>query len=153
MTSTKPYMLRAFYEWIVDNAHTPYLLVQTDVGVNELVIPENLMGDSQIVFNISPVATEKMLMSNTLIEFRARFSGKPQDIMIPIDSVSAIYAKENGRGVFFDVEKEQQEKIESTSLKPAATSKIKKDISPVKSVSARKKTKKKADTSFLKVVK
>lgn len=160
MTSTKPYLLRAFYEWIVDNAQTPYLLVRTNNdGEQVMLIPQHLKKDPQIVFNISPIATEKLDMSNSMIEFRARFSGTPQDIVIPIEKILGLYARENGKGVFFEEDKNKQ----ISSPVGAATNQQIKSIS-VDSQSANlkptsnkrssgKAIKKKLDKSFLKVVK
>ena len=101
-TSTKPYLLRAIYEWCVDNAYTPYVSVVVDQRTR---VPMQYVRDGEIVLNIGPLATSKLRMGNDLIECSARFSGAAQELRIPINSVAAIYAKENGQGMSFDVER------------------------------------------------
>ena len=100
MTSTRPYLLRAFYEWIVDNALTPYAVV--DSRVPYVQVPEQYVDEQgQIILNIGPVAVQGLLISNEAIEFNARFSGVPMRVYAPIIALNAIYAKENGRGIVF----------------------------------------------------
>lgn len=102
MTSSKPYLIRGLYEWIVDNDLTPYLLVNAEVeGVQ---VPQEHVIDGKIVLNIAPKACRGLLMENDRIVFTARFSGQPVQIFIRPGAVLAIYAKENGRGMEFDVE-------------------------------------------------
>ncbi|HEX5485185.1 MAG TPA: ClpXP protease specificity-enhancing factor [Limnobacter sp.] len=100
--STKPYLIRAIHEWCVDNGYTPYLAVS--VNSQTLVPPEHVKA-GEIVLNVSPLASNKLEMGNEWIQFQARFSGRVQDIMVPVAQVSAIYARENGHGMAFDVPK------------------------------------------------
>lgn len=104
MTSTRPYLLRAFYEWIVDNLLTPYILVNAEMeGVD---VPKKAIKDGKIIFNISPTAIQCLHITNQVVEFDASFSGVAQSIYIPIKAVEAIYAQENGRGMVFSLEEE-----------------------------------------------
>ncbi|RIZ69322.1 MAG: ClpXP protease specificity-enhancing factor [Methylococcales bacterium] len=102
MTSLKPYLIRSIYEWIIDNELTPYLLV--DAENRYAVLPQQLIEDGKIVLNIRPEAIQGLSLGNTNIQFNARFGGKPMEIVVPISSVMAIYAKENGKGMIFDQE-------------------------------------------------
>jgi len=100
-TSTKPYMLRALHEWATDNGYTPHVVVQ----VNELCrVPPAFVRDGQITLNISEVATGGLVIGNDFIEFQARFSGKTERISVPVGAVTAIYARETGSGMGFEVE-------------------------------------------------
>lgn len=104
MTSSRPYLLRAFYEWIVDNNATPYVVVNADyIGVE---IPRDYIENGRIILNISPSAVRSLSLANDHVSFNARFSGVPFDIYLPIRSITAIYAKENGRGMVFKEEEE-----------------------------------------------
>ncbi|TYC56632.1 ClpXP protease specificity-enhancing factor [Zoogloea oleivorans] len=98
--STKPYLIRAIFQWCVDQGFAPYLAVAVD---NRTTVPRNFVQDGQIVLNISPDATQSLVMGNELIAFQARFGGIAQNISVPVDSVSAIYARENGHGMAFEV--------------------------------------------------
>ena len=98
--STKPYLMRAIYEWCVDSGYTPYLSVTVDSVTR---VPMEYVKDGQIVLNIGPIAVERFNMGNELIEFSARFNGTGREISIPIGAVSAIYARENGQGLSFEV--------------------------------------------------
>lgn len=102
MTSNKPYLLRALFEWILDNQCTPHLLVTVNLpGVR---VPEGYAEDGQMVLNISPSAVRNFSMTNESVSFEARFSGVPQHILVPMYAVAAIYARENGQGMGFEVE-------------------------------------------------
>jgi len=105
MTSSRPYMIRALYEWIIDNDMTPYLLV--NASVDAVQVPHQFIEDGKIVLNISPSATEAMILGNQLIEFSARFSGVEEIVSVPTTAVLAIYARENGQGMLFSDENEQ----------------------------------------------
>ena len=107
MTSSRPYLLRAFYDWIIDNDFTPYLVVNAEfIGVD---VPKEYIEDGRIVLNISPDAVRNLTMQNDHVEFNARFAGTPYDIFSPIRAVTAIYAKENGRGMVFKDEDEEDD--------------------------------------------
>ncbi len=107
MTSNKPYLVRALFEWILDNDCTPHLLVAADLpGV---MVPDGLAEDGQIVLNISPSAVRHFNMSNDEVSFEARFAGVPHRIGVPMYAVVAIYARENGEGMGFEVEVPEQQ--------------------------------------------
>jgi len=99
MTSSRPYLVRALYEWILDNGLTPYLLV--DATVPGAVVPQDFVQDGKIVLNISPSAVRGLDLGNDQIRFNARFRGVAQDVFVPIGAVLAIYARENGHGMVF----------------------------------------------------
>ncbi len=101
MTSSQPYLIRAIYEWIVDNDLTPYLMV--DAKKRGTIVPEDYLDElGRIILNISPSATSGLLMTNEEVTFSARFSGQSMSIVVPVYSVRAIYARENGQGMMFD---------------------------------------------------
>ncbi len=104
MTPSRPYLLRGFYDWIVDNHYTPYIVINTELP--DVHVPEEYIEDGRIVLNIAPNAVRGLLLANDHIEFNARFSGIPHDIWAPIKAVTAVYAKENGRGMVFKEEEE-----------------------------------------------
>lgn len=99
MTTNRPYLLRALYEWITDNGMTPHVLVDAETeGVD---VPQHVIQKGKVVLNIAAGATEHLLLENKSISFKARFSGKPYPINVPMDAVIAIYARENGQGMMF----------------------------------------------------
>jgi stringent starvation protein B len=98
--STRPYLIRAMYEWCTDHSFTPYVAVKVDGSVQ---VPREFVQGGEIVLNISFDATSSLQLGNEFIEFKARFGGKPRDIMVPINRVMAIYARENGQGMSFPV--------------------------------------------------
>ena len=98
--STRPYLIRAMYEWCTDHSFTPYVAVKVDGSVQ---VPREFVQGGEIVLNISFDATSALQLGNEFIEFNARFGGKPRDIMVPINRVMAIYARENGQGMSFPV--------------------------------------------------
>jgi stringent starvation protein B len=100
ITPTRPYIVRALYQWIEDNALTPYLMV--DATAENVQIPTEHVQDGRIVLNIASRATGNMSIENDYIHFSARFSGVSQDIWVPLIAVLGIYAKENSQGMFFD---------------------------------------------------
>lgn len=102
MTPSRPYIMRALYEWIVDNACTPYLLV--DASIRGVEVPQHYVKDGQIVLNISPSAVIELDISNDLVVFNGRFGGVPTDIVVPVSAVIGIYARENGQGMVFEPE-------------------------------------------------
>jgi len=107
MSSSRPYMIRALYEWIVDNDTTPYLLV--DAHGKDVSVPQDFVNkDGQIVLNVSPSAIKNLQVLNESVSFNARFSGIPTDIYVPCHSILGIYAKENGQGMIFEAETEKE---------------------------------------------
>lgn len=105
MTTHRPYLVRALNEWILDNACTPYLLVNAlEEGVQ---VPQDSVKDGQIILNISPTAVQGLVIRNDSVEFNARFAGIPTRVYVPIHAVMGIYARENGQGMIFDYESPQ----------------------------------------------
>lgn len=100
ITPTRPYMVRAIYQWLEDNLLTPYLMV--DATADDVQIPTEHVQDGRIVLNIASRATGNMSMENDFIHFSARFGGVSQQIWVPMTAVLGIYAKENSQGMFFD---------------------------------------------------
>lgn len=98
---TKPYLLRALYEWCVDNGYTPHLALKVDAQAQ---VPGEYVKDGEITLNIAPSAVHKLQMGNELIEFSARFGGVARQIVAPVASVFALYARETGQGMTFEVE-------------------------------------------------
>lgn len=110
-TSTKPYLLRALHEWCADQGFTPYVAVRVDANT---VVPRQFVRDGQIVLNIGAEAVHNLHMGNDLITFQARFGGVSQGISIPVENVTAIYARENGQGMAFDVTESVQGGVPAT---------------------------------------
>ncbi len=116
MTSNQPYLLRAFYDWIVDNGLTPYIVV--DASQPAVEVPQEFVKDNQIVLNVSPSACVNFQLDTDYLMFQARFGGQPRRLSMPCSAVLAIYARENGAGTVFapeqtpaatpDVEQPQQ---------------------------------------------
>ena len=98
-TSTKPYILRAFYDWIVDNQLTPYVAV--DTRVDGVLLPPELAHQKEVIFNIDSAAAVGLSLGRQCIEFTARFSGISRHVRFPVNAVLGLYAKENGHGVLF----------------------------------------------------
>jgi stringent starvation protein B len=120
MTSLKPYLIRAVYEWIVENDLTPHLLV--NAGNNKGILPEAFVKDGQIVLNIRTQAVEALSLGNDLIEFNARFGGKPTTITVSVNAVMAIYAKENGKGLVFDQDNNEGDEPPPSEEQPSKPS-------------------------------
>ena len=99
-TSTRPYLLRALHDWCTDNGFTPYIAVYVDAGVQ---VPMEYVKNNEIVLNVGFEATSGLKLGNEFIEFKARFGGVSREIMVPVDHVVAIYARENGQGMAFPV--------------------------------------------------
>ena len=99
-SSTRPYLIRALHDWCTDNGFTPYLAVYVDRSVQ---VPQEYVKNNEIVLNVSFEATSQMQLGNEFIEFKARFGGVARDILVPVDHVIAIYARENGQGMAFPV--------------------------------------------------
>jgi stringent starvation protein B len=106
-TSTKPYLVRALYEWMLDNNLTPFVALDTNVpGVK---VPEQYIKDGQIVLNISPTATQDLSLTNQNLSFCASFAGLSYNIEAPMHALTMIYAKETGQGMAFDISVEEQD--------------------------------------------
>ncbi|WP_444437767.1 ClpXP protease specificity-enhancing factor [Pseudomonas sp. A6] len=102
MNSSRPYLVRALYEWIVDNGCTPHILVNAEYpGVR---VPPGYASDGQIVLNVSPTAVRHLQMDDEAVSFEGRFGGVAQSLYIPSQAVMAVYARENGQGMVFDLE-------------------------------------------------
>ncbi|CEO38056.1 ClpXP protease specificity-enhancing factor [Photobacterium kishitanii] len=102
MTPRRPYLLRAFYDWLVDNDLTPHLVV--DATLPGVKVPMEFVSDGQIILNIAPMAVGNLELSNEAVSFSARFSGRPHSVIVPMYAVLAIYARENGAGTMFEPE-------------------------------------------------
>lgn len=102
MTSSKPYLIRGLYEWLLDNDVTPYLLV--DANFYGVMIPQGTANDGKVVLNLTPSAVQALELDNEYISFSARFGGVAQNVYCPMASILAIYAKENGEGMMFNEE-------------------------------------------------
>ncbi|MEW8507438.1 MAG: ClpXP protease specificity-enhancing factor [Candidatus Thiodiazotropha sp.] len=99
MSSNRPYLIRALYDWLVDNGKTPYLMVNT--ALDGVVVPDQFVEEGRIILNVDPAAVSGLTLNNDLISFSARFGGKAEEILIPPRAVMGIYAKENGQGMLF----------------------------------------------------
>lgn len=113
-SSTRPYLIRALYEWCTDNGLTPYVAVRVDESVQ---VPREYVKDGEIVLNVSMDATSSLKLGNEFIEFKARFAGTAREIMVPIDRVLAIYARESGQGMSFP-------SVDSVSAVPTETGSV-----------------------------
>lgn len=102
LSSNRPYLIRALYEWLVDNQLTPHLLV--DAEGESVVVPLQFVEEGRIVLNVGPTAVRDLSLGNDYISFNARFAGKPMDVMVPPAAVLGIYARENGQGMLFPEE-------------------------------------------------
>ncbi|HKJ52658.1 MAG TPA: ClpXP protease specificity-enhancing factor [Gammaproteobacteria bacterium] len=114
MTSSKPYLIRALYEWILDNGATPHILV--DATGDQLIIPPGIASDGKVVLNLSPQAVENLEMANDHVSFSARFNGVAEEIYCPIGSLMAIYARESGEGMMFPPEEDVPAKAGDTGV-------------------------------------
>jgi len=113
--STKPYLVRAIYEWCVAEQFTPYLLVKIDQNT---LAPRAFIKDGKILLNLSPESIKDLLMGDEAITFTARFNGAPENLYLPISAVEGIYAKENGEGLFFEVKEDQEIDSKETKKSP-----------------------------------
>lgn len=130
MTSNRPYLIRAFYDWIVDNQLTPYILV--DATYPGVQVPKEHIRHGRIVLNISPSATRGLLLENDRIVFTARFSGQAEQLFLSPGAVLEIYAKENGRGIAFSEDDGEGEPPPSVSTASKETSTKKPSLKLVK---------------------
>ncbi|ABR74849.1 stringent starvation protein B [Actinobacillus succinogenes] len=133
----RPYLLRAYYDWVLDNGFTPYLVVDaTYYGVD---VPQEYVKDGQIVLNLSEGAVGNLALGNDAIEFSARFQGISRNLYIPMGAAMAIYARENGDGVMFEPEPVYDE-LDKTQILPqrSAAEKQKEKSAPKKTSSGKK---------------
>jgi len=120
MTPSQPYLVRAIYEWIVDNELTPYVLINAENDATH--VPRQYVENGKIVLNLGPVAVNNLNMANDYIAFNARFGGKAMDVSFPVSSVLAIYAKENGQGMVFNETEDENPPPEPEPDKPGRPS-------------------------------
>jgi stringent starvation protein B len=116
MQSTKPYLIRAIHEWCADQGFTPYLTVSVDETTR---VPREFVKDGQIVLNVGLEATHQLLMGNEEITFQARFGGRSFPVVIPVERVAAIYARENGEGMAFEVTERAVAEVTDAAGKPS----------------------------------
>jgi stringent starvation protein B len=135
--STRPYLLRALHEWCTDNGYTPYIAVQVDEMVQ---VPQEYVKNGEIVLNVSYDATSSMSLGNDVIEFKARFAGTPREIIVPVDRVLAIYARENGQGMAFPMHAKGSAQGGVTAVVPAPESRA-----PLTAVTTSKTTSESSD--------
>jgi stringent starvation protein B len=112
MTPSRSYLLRGIYDWLIDNEQTPYLLV--DAEAENVIVPIEHVQDGKIILNISMTATRDLELSNEGVSFNARFGGKPMVVNVPIMATLALYSKENGRGMMFPEEGEDNDPMSPT---------------------------------------
>lgn len=127
LPSTRPYLIRALYDWCSENGFTPYVAVKVDATVQ---VPREYVQGGEIVLNVSMDATSSLKLGNEFIEFKARFGGKPREIMVPIERVMAIYARENGQGMAFPVSDAGAASALSAVDSPDAQDKSKEPVPP-----------------------
>ena len=116
-TPTKPYLVRALFEWCVDNGYTPHIAVKVDSNTQ---VPMDHVRNGEITLNIAPTAVHKLQMGNQLIEFSARFSGIARQVLVPVANVYAIYARETGQGMTFEVELAEPAATAAAETEPLA---------------------------------
>jgi len=120
MTPNRPYLIRAFYQWIIDNDLTPHIIV--DAHYEGVDVPSQFIDDGRIIFNVSPSATPDLELENEWVYFNARFSGKPTYVAFPVAAVLGIFAKENNQGMLFPAEADEKptkESADKDDAKPA----------------------------------
>ncbi len=132
MTSNKPYLLRAFFDWILDNDCTPHIVVNANLP--NVSVPTQFVQDGQIVLNINPSAVTQFNLDNHEVSFNARFGGQPMRVFVPIGAVLAIYARENGEGTVFTAEEfaEEHEHTEDSDVAENVSASSQDDKKPEK---------------------
>ncbi len=135
ISPTRPYLVRAIYEWINDNSFTPYLLINAEE--KGVFVPQQYIKDGQIVLNIAPHAVHQLLMDNDAVGFSARFGGVPQQVYVPMRAIMGLYARENGQGLFFDANEYANEAVEDTNTPTEETPTLQAETAPVKKPSLR----------------
>ena len=151
MSSNKPYLVRAFYNWISDNDLTPYIVV--DVSVFGVLVPMSYVNDGQIVLNVAASAVGTIALGIEAIEFSARFGGKLEHITVPYGAIAAIYAKENGAGTSLPIEHPTEEDIsikDDTEVKVKPKASLSSVSSTAKTNEPKKSTKSKASLKIIK---
>jgi stringent starvation protein B len=116
-TSTKPYMIRALHEWCTDNGYTPQIVVRVDQNT---MVPPAHVRDGQITLNIGMMATKSLVLGNDSIEFQARFNGVTENLYIPVGAVTALYARETGAGMGFEIEEPRADNTPATNASTAS---------------------------------
>ncbi len=116
MNSSRPYLIRAIYQWIVDNGTTPHLLV--DASLYGVRVPREYVENEKIILNIGPMAAHGLQLGNEQIDFSARFAGKSCHVSVPVQAVLAIYARENGQGMVFNEERRKDPQAGAGKEKP-----------------------------------
>ncbi len=116
MTSSRPYLIRAIYQWIIDNGATPHLLV--DASQENVDVPRKYVENNKIILNIGPMAAHGLVLGNQKIEFSARFAGVARQVVVPTQAVLAIYARENGQGMVFNEDNRAKEPGKTSPQKP-----------------------------------
>jgi len=117
MTPSKPYLIRALYQWLLDNQMTPYILA--DTSGDDVLVPSGVANDGKVVLNLTPSAIQNLEMTNDFLSFSARFNGVAQDVYCPMSSILAIYARENGEGMMFSAESEGSQADEAGDSRKA----------------------------------
>jgi len=151
MTSNKPYLVKAFYEWISDNDLTPYITV--DVNVYGVLVPMSYVADGQIVLNVAASAVGTIALGDKAIEFSARFGGKLEHITVPYGAIGAIYAKENGAGTSLPIEHPTEDEgnvVNEAPEKPRSTLSSVASTGNTKEKSNKPKVKSKASLKVIK---
>ncbi|MEE1887938.1 ClpXP protease specificity-enhancing factor [Pseudomonas carassii] len=118
MNSSRPYLVRALYEWIVDNDCTPHMLVNAEYPAVQ--VPQGFASDGQIVLNISPSAVRSLHMDNEAVSFEGRFGGVAHSLYVPVGAILGIYARENGQGMVFELEPplEDEDDLDDDAVEP-----------------------------------
>ncbi len=130
MTPRRPFMLRAFYDWLLENDLTPHLVV--DATMPGVRVPMEYVQDGQIILNVAPRAVGNLELGNDEVTFNARFGGRPQVVIVPLYAVQAIYARENGAGTMFDPETAYEQDFESDiNLEDVDTTEVEPQLSSV----------------------
>jgi len=128
MSSSRPFIVRALYDWILENNCTPYILV--NAFADQVEVPQEHVKDGQIILNISPAAVQALIVRNEALEFEGRFAGIPKLVYVPIGAVRGIYAKENGQGMIFDADGAAPKPPSPTGSDPQANSSGPKSMKP-----------------------
>ena len=121
--ANKPYLIRAIYDWCIDSELTPYIVAKIISGVK---VPKSYIDSNEIVLNLSSLSTNKLIFDNNFVSFSTRFNGINQDIFLPMKSILGIYSKENGEGLFFDINENIKEKKPINKKIKESKTKIKK---------------------------